>query len=148
VSDLENATEPDQKWTYWVACALLVVLTVIGLVVFDQARDTQQASEKADEFIATLEEAGLTAPSKEQITRVLGDDGGALCDDPGSALRRSIANMHLVNGAAGPGLRPTLTDADRLLQGQLLAIGVYCPDELEDFREYVEDLKSERVTES
>ena len=56
--------------------------------------------------------------------------------------------MHLVNGAAGPGLRPTLTDADRLLQGQLLAIGVYCPDELEDFREYVEDLKSERVTES
>jgi hypothetical protein len=56
--------------------------------------------------------------------------------------------MHLVNGAAGPGLRPTLTDTNRLLQGQLIAIGVYCPDELEDFRNYVEDLKSERVTES
>jgi hypothetical protein len=45
-------------------------------------------------------------------------------------------------------MRPTLADARRLLQGQLIAIQVYCPDELEDFQEYVDDLKSEDVTES
>ncbi|HEX6151314.1 DUF732 domain-containing protein [Nocardioides sp.] len=144
----EGEVRRQDRWTYWVALGLLVVLIVIALLTFDRARDTRQASDKADEFIAALEEAGLTAPSKDQITRVLGDDGGALCDDPGGALRRAVANMALVNGASGPGMRPILADTARLLQGQLIAIQVYCPDELEDFQEFVDDLKSENVTES
>jgi hypothetical protein len=33
----------------------------------------------------------------------------------------------------------------RVLQGQLLIIEVYCPDELEDFQEFVDDLKTDDV---
>ena len=49
------------------------------------------------------------------------------------------------NGAAGPGMRPVIADT-RIVAGQLAAIEVYCPDELEDFRQYVDDLRSEQVT--
>ena len=31
------------------------------------------------------------------------------------------------------------------LQGQLLIIKVYCPDELEEFQEFVDDLKTDDV---
>ena len=33
----------------------------------------------------------------------------------------------------------------RVFQGQLLIIEIYCPDELDDFRSYVEDLKTDDV---
>ena len=144
----EGESDRRNRWVYWVAWILLGAFILAGLLTFDYARDTRQASEKADQLISALDDAGLTAPSKEQITRVLGDDGGALCDDPGGELRQSIINMQLANGATGPGMRPTQTDTARLLQGQLIAIQVYCPDELEDFQQYVDDLKSEHVTES
>ena len=80
---------------------------------------------------------------------MLGDDGGALCDDPGErpAHRRSL-NAQLTNGAAGPGHAADHRRQTRLLQGQLLVIEVYCPDELEDFQEFVDDLKTDDVTES
>jgi hypothetical protein len=132
---------PDQKktWIYWTAIGLLVVAAVIGLFTFSSARSTAQAQDKADQFSAALEDAGLTAPSQDQIVRVLGDDGGALCEDPGSALRKAILFGQLVNGAAGPGQRPVVAD-NRVVQGQLIAIQVYCPDELADFKESIQDL--------
>jgi hypothetical protein len=132
---------PDQKktWIYWTAIGLLVVAVVIGLFTFSSARSTAQAQDKADQFSAALEGAGLTAPSQDQIVRVLGDDGGALCEDPGSALRKATLFGQLVNGAAGPGQRPVVAD-NRVVQGQLIAIQVYCPDELADFKESIQDL--------
>jgi hypothetical protein len=144
----ETQSARERTWIYWSALGLLIVFGLVAVLTFSSARQTAQASDKADELISALEEAGLTAPTKEQITRVLGDDGGALCDDPGSALSQAVVNMQLSNGASGPGMRPILADVQRLLQGQLIAIQIYCPDELEDFQEYVEDLKSEAVTES
>ena len=33
----------------------------------------------------------------------------------------------------------------RVLQGQLLIIEIYCPDELEEFREFVDGLKTDDV---
>lgn len=148
MSDSVGVSDRERNWTYGVAVAILVVLIVVGLFTFSSARSTAQSQAKADELIAALEAEGLTSPSRDQIVTVLGDDGGALCDDPGNALRQSIVNAQLANGAAGPGLRPILADAARLLKGELIAIQVYCPQELEDFREYVDGLRSEKVTES
>ena len=76
--------------------------------------------------------------------RVLGDDGGATCEDPNEALNRAVLLAQLSNGASGPGSRPVIADS-RVFQGQLLIIEVYCPDELDDFREFVEDLKTDGV---
>ena len=76
--------------------------------------------------------------------RVLGDDGGATCADPNDALSRAVLFTQLANGAAGPGARPVIADS-RVVQGQLLIIQIYCPDELEDFQEFVDDLKTDDV---
>ena len=76
--------------------------------------------------------------------RVLGDDGGATCADPNDALSRSILLSQLTNGATGPGARPVIADS-RVFKGQLLIIKIYCPDELDDFQAYVDNLKTDDV---
>ena len=139
-------TQPSRERSviYVVSVVLLVVLALIGIFTFSSARSTAQAQDKADELIAAIQDAGATPPSKDQIVRVLGDDGGATCTDPNKSLTRAILLSQLANGAAGPGARPVIADS-RVVQGQLLIIQVYCPDELEDFKSYVSDLKYDDV---
>jgi hypothetical protein len=72
--------------------------------------------------------------------RVLGDDGGAVCADPSSALVRAGYFAQLGNGAAGPGQRPVIV-ADRLVQGEQMILQIYCPDQLDEFTQFTEDLK-------
>ncbi|MFF0816404.1 DUF732 domain-containing protein [Rhodococcus sp. NPDC003318] len=140
-----NASPPDGRATLYVVAGLVVVvLLVIALFSYSAAESSRQADEKADQFTAELQAAGLTAPSHDQIVRVFGDDGGAVCDHPNEALARATLAAQLANGSGGPGSRPIITDS-RLLQGQLLAIKTYCPDELADFQEFVDDLETARV---
>ena len=127
--------------------SILVVLMVIGArSPSAPRRETSEAQEKADELIAALEDAG--APDPRRRTRscgVLGDDGGAALREPergaepGDPARRSSPTA-----PPGPGCRPVIADS-RVVQGQLLIIKVYCPDELEDFQEFVDDLKTDDV---
>ncbi len=84
-------------------------------------------------------------PSKDQIVRVLGDDGGAICDDPSE--RTAQGDALLDDAATAPRARAcgrSIADT-RAVQGQLAVIQVYCPDELEDFKSYVSDLKYDDV---
>lgn len=143
-TDVETQGQRERNWIYITACVLLAAMGVVALIAFGAARETREAQEKADELIAAIEDAGATAPSKDQIVRVLGDDGGATCQDPNEALSRAALLAQLANGASGPGSRPVISDS-RVFQGQLLIIEVYCPDELEDFQEFVDDLKTDDV---
>ncbi|WP_144673534.1 hypothetical protein [Arthrobacter sp. U41] len=140
---LETSTKKGRSVVYVVSIILLVVLAVIALLTFRSARETQQSLEKADQLIASINEAGGKAPSREQIARVLGDDGGAVCANPNEALSRAILLSQLANGAAGPGTRPVIADA-RFVQGQLRIIQIYCPEELEEFQQFVDDLQTYR----
>jgi Tfp pilus assembly protein FimT len=141
---VETQGQRERNWIYITAWVLLAAFVLAGLIAFSSARETAEAQEKADELIAAIEDAGATAPSKDQIVRVLGDDGGATCQDPNEALSRAALLAQLANGASGPGSRPVIADS-RVFQGQLLIIEVYCPDELEDFQEFVDDLKTDDV---
>ena len=140
----ETQTGRERSAIYVVSVVLLVVFILIGVFTFSSARSSKQAEQKADELIAAIEDAGATAPDKDQIVRVLGDDGGATCADPNESLTRAILLSQLANGAAGPGARPVIADS-RAVKGQLLIIQVYCPDELEDFQKFVDDLKTDDV---
>lgn len=140
----ENQTKQERSWIYVTALVLLVVVAISAVVVFSGARETARASEKADELLAALQEAGAPLPDRDQVIRVLGDDGGATCDDPNAALGRATLLAQLANGATGPGQRPVIADS-RVVRGQLLIIQVYCPDELDDFQEFVDDLKTDDV---
>jgi hypothetical protein len=123
---------------------VFVLLALGGLLAYHSAQSNAEAEQKADQFRAELVAHDLRAPSKEQVVRVLGDDGGALCDDPGSALKKGILYGQLTNGAGGPGQRPVIVD-NKVVQGQLLAVKTYCPDELQQFTEVVDGLKYANV---
>ncbi len=140
----ETQSKRERSWIYITALVLLGVLVVAGLIAFSSARETREAEEKADELIAALEDAGAYTPDKDRIVRVLGADGGATCENPNDALSRAILLSQLANGATGPGSRPVVADS-RVFQGQMLIIEIYCPDELDDFNEFVNDLKTDDV---
>jgi hypothetical protein len=146
MSEPTAAPSDGRSYIYWTSLAILIGLVVIALFSFSSAASTRQAQEKAAELSAAIEEAGGQPPSEEQIVRVLGEDGGAVCDDPSAALRRAIFYGQLSNGAAGPGMRPVIAD-NRAVRGQLLVVETYCPDELEEVRQWVEDLKLDDVAE-
>ncbi len=136
----EVQEDRERRTIYIVVGVALAVLLVIALISFSSGKSSQQADQKATQLIAALKAAGAPAPSKDAVVRVLGDDGGALCDDPAGGLRKGILLGQIVNGAAGPGLRPVVADR-RIVQGQLLVLKIYCPDKLPTFQELVNDLK-------
>jgi hypothetical protein len=128
------------RWIIYLAFGVVaVILAVIGLVTYRHHEASETASAKADQLIAALQEAGLTPPAKDQIVRVLGEDGGAMCEDPGAALNQAIRNQVGSNGAAGPGQRPGPI-ASHTIQGEILALQIYCPDQLPEFMKYVDGL--------
>jgi hypothetical protein len=140
---VDNATR-NRRITYWVLGLIFLVLAGTALLMFSSANRTAEAEQKADQLIAELNAAGLRAPSKDQIVTVLGADGGTMCTDPTGTLRRGVIYGMLTNGAGGPGARPVIAD-NRVLQGQLIAIKVYCPQWLDDFTKFVDDLKTADV---
>ncbi|MFC8681344.1 hypothetical protein ACFT30_07435 [Microbacterium ureisolvens] len=123
-----------------VVITVLVVLAVIATTLFIGNRQEERDVEKAQQLLDSFADAGISVSfTPEQVAAVLGDDGGATCADPNSALARSTLLAGLANGAGGPGLRPTIVES-RLLQGQLLIIETYCPEEAEEFQEFVDSL--------
>ena len=120
------------------------MITLAGVLAFSRGVNDAQAQNKANELINALTEVGARTPDVDQVARVLGDDGGATCENPNEALSRAVLLSQLTNGATGPGQRPVIADS-RVVQGQLLIIEIYCPDELDDFKDFVDDLKTDDV---
>jgi hypothetical protein len=137
----ESQSTGQRRGIYIVSALLLIVIALIGLFTFNAARSSVQATDKANQLVAELKKAGATrVPSVEAITRVLGDDGGAVCAaDPNAPLTRATALAALTNGAAGPGIRPVIAPT-AAVQGELLILKVYCPKQLEAFKSFVDDL--------
>ena len=141
---METQTKRERSTLYIVIAVVVGALMVAGLIAYRGAKSTQAAEDKADQLIAAIEGTGATAPSRNAIVRVLGDDGGATCANPNDSLSRAILLAQLANGAAGPGARPVISDS-RVVRGQLLIIEIYCPDELAEFQKFVNDLKTDDV---
>jgi hypothetical protein len=135
----ETQDTSERKALYIVVAFVVVALVVVGLFTFRSARSTAEAEQKADQFISELQAIGAPTPSKEAVVRVLGDDGGAVCADPNGALSRATLLAQLANGASGPGSRPVIANS-KVVQGELLVIKVYCPEELEEFQKFVDSL--------
>jgi hypothetical protein len=136
-----DTTANTRRITYILVGGVILVLLVVALVAWNSNKETQAANQKADQLIATLNQAGLPTPDKDQVVRVLGDDGGTVCADPTLALKKAIMYGLATNGAAGPGLRPVIGD-NRLVQAGLAVVKTYCPDELPDFPQTSEQFKT------
>ena len=135
-----SAWRSEHRFVYLGSAVLLVILLVLGLVTFHQARTSSQANAKADQLAAALEAAGYPVPDHEVIVQTLGNDGGLLCEDPGNSLITAQAKIALSNGAGGPGQRPVISD-DVAIHAAELAVTVYCPDELGAFQSAYGNLK-------
>ncbi|MEL7974430.1 hypothetical protein AAG589_01080 [Isoptericola sp. F-RaC21] len=137
-----------RRWiTYAAAAVLLLVLGAIMMIQFagyQDRQDEREAEQKAATLHAAFADIGITAFSQETIARVLGSDGGGFCTDP-AALVDATANLGSANGAAGPGIRPSVLD-ERRLEGDRLVIETYCPDQLAAFDEYVDSLNLDDTT--
>ena len=140
----ETQSPRERSWIFIVVLVLLAVITLAGVLAFSRGVNDAQAQNKANELVNALTEVGARTPDVDQVARVLGDDGGATCENPNEALSRAVLLSQLTNGATGPGQRPVIADS-RVVQGQLLIIQIYCPDELDDFKDFVGDLKTDGV---
>jgi Tfp pilus assembly protein FimT len=140
----EHQSKKERTTLYVVVGIVVVILMVIGLIAYRGAKTSREADQKADQLIAAIESAGATAPDKDQIVRVLGNDGGAVCADPSSALKKAALLALMTNGATGPGIRPVVIDG-RVVKGELLIIKTYCPDQLSGFQDFIDGLKTANV---
>ena len=140
----ETQSPRERSWIFIAVLVLLAVITLAGVLAFSRGVNDAQAQNKANELVNALTEVGARTPDVDQVARVLGDDGGATCENPNEALSRAVLLSQLTNGATGPGQRPVIADS-RVVQGQLLIIQIYCPDELDDFKDFVGDLKTDDV---
>jgi hypothetical protein len=133
-----------ERAIYWTVGVIFGVLLVVMLVAWDYDRSNDEAEAKARQLIAAYEEAGLTPPERpEMVARVLGDDGGVVCDSAGDDLMEAYLKLRL--GVGGEFYyRPVKVDEDTL-KGLLLIVGIYCPDNLPSVQEFVDDLDFDDV---
>jgi hypothetical protein len=130
---------------YWIVGGVVVVLAIVGLITYGGKKVDAEAQDKAQQLTQAFQEAGLRVPQDQDIfVRSFGTDGGAVCDNPADALGKAVLADTLVNGASFVGRRPVVVDR-RILLGEALILQVYCPDKLEKYRDYIDDLKTDDV---
>jgi hypothetical protein len=139
---VEPSSDTGDRVIYWIIGGAVLVLCIIGLLTYSAGQQNEQGEQLAGELSQKLEAAGFTAPDQDILVRTLGDDGGAVCADPADALRKAVHNDMLTNGAAFVGRRPVIVDR-RILLGEALILETYCPDELEPYRDRIDQLKTD-----
>jgi hypothetical protein len=136
----QGANRSERIVIYVLAAVVVTVLAIWATVAFGRAAATAAAGHKAEELLASFQNAGLPVPSKDQVVSTLGADGGAVCQNPANALTRATLNSQMSNGAAHVGVRPVIVP-ERVVMGEELILQTYCPDQLPAFRDYVGGLK-------
>ncbi|KOG36555.1 MULTISPECIES: hypothetical protein [Streptomyces] len=132
----------EHKWIYWGAIVILVGLAITGVIRYAYVTTNAKTQSKANQLQQELVKAGYPSPDTDTVERLLGTDGGQVCEEPGNALKTALWKIQQSNGAAGPGQRPVISDT-RAVEAERIVLQVYCPDELDDFDEALDDLKTD-----
>jgi amino acid transporter len=141
-----QAEEPESddrrnRWMYWAIAGVIVVLIIMGLLAYTSHKNNAEAQQKAQQLEQKFKQAGLPVPvSTNDIARSLGSDGGAVCENPATALGKATLNDLMTNGADFVGRRPVLVDR-RVVIGEALILQTYCPDKLKAYQDKVNELK-------
>ncbi len=140
VSESRAERSGGQRRSRWVVVTAAVLLLLgIGAVLTVQfldresRQDSAMAQQRAQELEAGLVAMGVTGVSAQAIENRLGAEGGVLCT---GAIPGDGSGLGALNGAAGPGIRPSVIDP-RLLAGERLIIEIYCPERLDAFDQAV-----------
>jgi hypothetical protein len=125
-----------ERTIYWIVAGVLGVLLIVMLVAWNYDRQNEEADAKAQELIAAYEEAGLPTPDQDQVARVLGDDGGQVCETADSELVQGYWKLRLMIGGEFY-VRAAPLDG-RIRDGLSLVVDVYCPDKRPDIEDFFE----------
>ena len=143
MSDTHTSHDNDNRTLYRLIGVFVAALMIVALFTYSSHKSDQESQQKAQQLVTKFEQAGLPVPEDLTIlTRTLGDDGGAVCDNPASALGKATLADQITNGADFVGRRPVIIDRD-LLIGELLILQTYCPEHLEKYKDKIDDLKTD-----
>jgi hypothetical protein len=126
-----------ERTIYWIIAGGFGVLLIVMLVAWNYDRQNEEANAKAQELIAAYEAAGLTAPDQDQIARVLGDDGGQVCETADSDLVQGYWKLRLMVG--GEFYQRATSLPETIREGLSLVVDVYCPEKRPDVEDFFED---------
>ena len=133
----------DDRVLYRLIGVFVAVLMIVGLFTYSGQKSDQESQQKAQQLVTKFQAAGLPVPEDTDILiRTLGQDGGAVCDNPASALGKATLADQIANGASFVGRRPVIIDRD-LVVGELLILQTYCPEHLEEYRDKIDDYKTD-----
>ncbi|MGW2111726.1 hypothetical protein [Streptomyces sp. NPDC001948] len=132
----------EHRWIYLGALVLLIGLVVVGVIQYTGVKATDESHRKAEELSGQLVEAGYPAPDTGTVQRLLGTDGGIVCESPDDALTTALWKIQLSNGSGGPGQRPVIADT-RAIGAERIVLEVYCPDQVEAFDRTVDELRTD-----
>ncbi|MER5960947.1 hypothetical protein [Streptomyces sp. NPDC002057] len=132
----------EHKVVYWGSILILIALAVTGLIRYESVTRNSETLSKATRLQEELVRAGYPSPDTDTVERLLGTDGGQVCEEPGNALKTALWKIQQSNGAAGPGQRPVISDT-RAVEAERIVLQVYCPDQLPEFEDELEDLKTD-----
>jgi hypothetical protein len=142
---VEQPSDTGDRIVFWIIGGVAVLLAIVGIVTYSSNQETEEARQLAAELTQKFEAAGLDTPESQLVfVRAFGDDGGAVCDNPANALGRALLYDQLGNGASFVGRRPVIADR-RLITAGALILETYCPEELQEFRDKFDDLKTDDV---
>lgn len=124
---------------YGSVIAVMALLLVTMLITFTYNRSTEEALDKAQELNVAFQEAGLPElRDPVEVARVLGTDGGSVCDAVEPGVGRGLAKLNMSVGGA---FFTRAVIADRTLATGLLAIvQTYCPDSIPDAEDFIDGL--------
>lgn len=124
-----------------IAAALLLVILLCGCQG-TPAKDPEsgEALRKAHELQQKLKEAGLSVPDTDTLTVLYGTNGGVAGIYSGSEFQTYFNLVHFGN----TGRRPVYLDPDVIVYDEAV-LEVYSPENLDAYREVVEDWKTEEL---
>jgi hypothetical protein len=141
---------PDNKRyrvvTYIVLGVIFLFLAILAVGTFRSAQESREARDMATQLQQAFTAAGLREINVDQAVLQLGTDGGIICaaakNEP--TARAQLANT-LGTAAGGVGARPVgapgLGPGNQVVTGMQQVIKVYCPEEMDKFVEYVNNLR-------
>jgi hypothetical protein len=127
----------NHRTIYLIVGGVLAVLLIVMMITWTYNRSNEQAVAKAQQLITAFEKAGLRAPnSAEEVARVLGNDGGAVCASVHNGVALGIAKLNLSVGGAFY-IRPVIADR-KLATGLGLIVQTYCPEKIPSVQKFLD----------
>jgi hypothetical protein len=144
-----GASKRQRVITYVVLGGIFLVLAIVAVATFRTAQESKAARDQATQLQQAFVAAGLPSPNVDQVVRQLGTDGGVVCaaakDDP---LARAQLQAALDTDAGGVGARPLTAAPDQVVAAIQQVIRVYCPEQMNDFVGFVNQLRGKATTQS